>query len=72
MSSQTLAQARAVALDPTPDRGVIGVETTLLQQFLNIAQRKGTAKIPPDRTKYEDGFGLSPFSRSFHIAGQQP
>jgi hypothetical protein len=40
---------------------VIDIETALLQQFLNIAQRKRIAKIPPDRTKYESGFGLPPF-----------
>ena len=39
----------------------VDVETTLLQQFLNIAQRKSIAKIPPDRTEYEAGFGLPPF-----------
>jgi hypothetical protein len=40
---------------------VIDIETALLQQFLNIAQRQRIAKIPPDRTKYETGFGLPPF-----------
>lgn len=61
MSSQTLLQFGAVVLDPAPDRGVIDVETTFLEQFLNIAQRKRIAKIPSDRTKYEDGLDLSPF-----------
>jgi hypothetical protein len=63
-----------------PDGCVIDVETTLLQQLLNIAQRKRIAKIPPDSTKYESGFGLSPFedrgsvtiSRFFHVTTQQP
>jgi hypothetical protein len=40
---------------------VIDIETALLQQLLNIAQRQRIAKIPPDRTKYEAGFGLPPF-----------
>jgi len=40
---------------------VIDIETALLQQLLNIAQRERIAKIPPDRTKYEAGFGLPPF-----------
>jgi hypothetical protein len=40
---------------------VIDIETALLQQLLNIAQRKRIAKIPPDCTKYEAGFGLPPF-----------
>jgi hypothetical protein len=39
----------------------IDIETTLLQQLLNIAQRKRIAKIPSGRTKYEAGFGLPPF-----------
>src|ERR1035441_9328811 len=42
-------------------RCVVGVEIALLQQLLNIAQRKRIAKIPPDRTKYKAGFGLPPF-----------
>jgi hypothetical protein len=64
-------QLRAVTLHPTPDRGVTDVETTLLQQFLNIAQRKRKAKIPPDSTKYESAFGLSPFEdrgSGYHFA----
>jgi hypothetical protein len=40
---------------------MIDIATTLLQQFLNIAQRKRIAEIPPNRTKYEAGFGLPPF-----------
>jgi hypothetical protein len=50
---------------------VVDVETALLQQFLNIAQRKRIAKIPPDRTKYEAGFGLPPFEdrgSGYHFA----
>jgi hypothetical protein len=37
------------------------METTLLQQLLNIAQRERIAKTPPDGTKDETGFGLPPF-----------
>jgi hypothetical protein len=40
---------------------VIDIETALFQQLLNIAQRQRIAKVPPDRTKYEAGFGLPPF-----------
>jgi hypothetical protein len=50
---------------------VIDLETTLLQKFLNIAQRKRIAKIPPDCTKYEARFGLSPFEdhgSGYHFA----
>jgi hypothetical protein len=61
MLSQSLLQLRAVILHPAPDRCVIDIEATLLQQLLNIAQRQRIAKIPPDRTKYEAGFGLPPF-----------
>jgi hypothetical protein len=35
---------------------VVDVETALLHPFLNIAQRKRIAKIPPDGTKDETGF----------------
>src|ERR1019366_6659000 len=71
MLSQSLLQLRAVILHPAPDRCVIDIEATLLQQLLNIAQRKRVAKIPPDRTKYEAGFGLPPFEdrrSGYHFA----
>src|ERR1019366_10167777 len=32
-----------------------------IQEPLNITQRQRIAKIPPDRTEYEAGFGLPPF-----------
>ena len=48
-------------LHPPPDRCVIDIETALLQQLLNIAQRQRIEKIPPDRTKYEAGLSLPPF-----------
>jgi len=80
MPSQSLLQLRAVILHPAPDGCVIDMETALLQQLLNIAQRERIAKIPPDRTEYEAGFGLTPFenrgsgyiSRFFHVTSKQP
>ena len=71
MPSQSLLQLRAVIPHPTPNRGVVDVETTLLQQLLNIAQRERIAKIPPDRAKYDAGFGLPPFEdrrSAYHFA----
>jgi hypothetical protein len=50
---------------------VVNIETTLLQQLLNIAQRKRITKIPPDGTKDEAGFGLPPFEdrgSNYHFA----
>jgi hypothetical protein len=61
MLSQSLLQLRAVILHPAPDRCVIDIETTLFQQLLNIAQRERIAKIPPDGTEDDAGFGLPPF-----------
>src|SRR5271166_6026291 len=61
MLSQSLLQLRAVRLHPAPDGCVIDIETALLQQLLNIAQRERIAKVPPDRAEYEAGFGLPPF-----------
>jgi hypothetical protein len=80
MLSQSLLQLKAAILHPTPDRCVVDAETTLLQQLLNLAQRKRIAKIPPDGTKDDAGFGLPPFedrgsgyhSRFFHVTGQSP
>ncbi len=71
MRSQSLLQLRAVILRPAPDRCVIDIETALLQQLLNIAQRERIAKVPPDRTKYDPGFGLPPFEdrgSGYHLA----
>jgi hypothetical protein len=61
MPSQSLLQLWAVTLHPAPNRRVIDMETALLQQLLDIAQRKRIAKIPPGRTTYKAGFGLPPF-----------
>jgi hypothetical protein len=77
MPSQSLLKLGAVILHPAPDRCVVDVETALLQQLLNIAQRKRIAKIPPDSTKYEAGFGLPPFedrgsSSHFAILSRHP
>jgi hypothetical protein len=36
------------------------METAFLEQLFHIAQRKRVAKIPPDGTKDEAGFGLPP------------
>jgi hypothetical protein len=50
---------------------VVDVETTLLQQLLNIAQRERIAKLQPDRTKDDAGFGLPPFEdrrSGYHFA----
>jgi hypothetical protein len=44
MPSQSLLQLRTITLHPAPDRCVVDVETTLLQQFLHIPQRKRIAK----------------------------
>jgi hypothetical protein len=47
------------------------METALFEQLLNIAQRERTAKIPPDGTKDEAGFGLPPFEdrgSGYHFA----
>ena len=71
MPSQSLLQLRPVILHPAPDGCVIDMETALLQQLLNIAQRQRIAKIPPDRTEYEAGFGLPPFEdrgSGYHFA----
>jgi hypothetical protein len=49
MPSQSLLQLRAVILHPAPDRCVVDVETTLLQQLLNIAQRERIANRTAQR-----------------------
>jgi hypothetical protein len=47
------------------------METAFLEQLFNIAQRKRVAKIPPDGTKDEAGFGLPPLEdrgSGYHFA----
>ncbi len=71
MPSQSPFQLRAVILHPAPDGCVIDIETALLQQLFNIAQRQRIAKIPPHRTEYEAGFGLTSFEdrgSGYHFA----
>src|SRR6516164_7935022 len=80
MPSQSLLQLRAVILHPTPNCGVVDVETTLLQQLLNLAQRERIAKIPPDGTKDDARSvcrhlkiaGRVTISRFFHVITQLP
>ena len=80
MPSQSLLQLRAVILHPTPNRGLVDVETTLLQQRLNIAQRERMAKnhrtaqrmMPGSVCRHLKIAGRVIISRLFHVTSQQP
>src|SRR5215472_5773982 len=46
MTAQPLFQCGTVTLNPTPDRRVIRLQTTLSEQLFDIAQRERIPKIP--------------------------
>ena len=60
MASHPLLQFRTIPLYPPPYSRMIGLQTTFLQQFSDIAQGKRVAKIPADRTENQLRLGLPP------------
>ena len=60
MAAQPLVRFWTVALNPTPDGGVAGLQAALHQQFLDIAQGKRIPQVPTNRPQDELGFGLPP------------
>ena len=59
MPSHPLLDFGTIALYPTPDRRMIGSQTALVKQLLDIPERERVAKIPADRTKDEFRLGLA-------------
>ena len=51
MTAQPLFQFGTVTLNPAPDRRVIGLQTALGEQLLDIAERQRVPKIPAHGTK---------------------
>src|ERR1019366_367810 len=51
MTAQPLFQFGTVALNPTPDRSVIRLQTALGEQLFDIAERERVPKIPAHGTK---------------------
>src|SRR5262249_8978387 len=60
MRSSSLLQFWGVALNPSPDRRMVDLQTTLDQQFPYLAIRKGVSKIPAHGTKDDLGGEVPP------------
>src|SRR6516225_7197124 len=48
MTPHPLFQFRTIPLHPTPDRGVVRLQTALGQQLFDVAERERVPKIPAD------------------------
>jgi hypothetical protein len=46
MTAQPLLEFRPVALNPSPDRSVVGLQAALGEQFFDIAEGERVPKIP--------------------------
>src|SRR6266852_5551712 len=70
MAAQPLFQFGTVALNPAPDRRMVGFQTALGEQFFDIAERERMPKIPADCAENEFGRRLPPLEdrRSRYIA----
>ena len=62
MRSLPKRQLGCVALDPSPDGGVVDVDAALGQQFLDFAVRQAVTEIPTDGANDDLGFKLPPLA----------
>jgi hypothetical protein len=53
-----------IPLDPTPHRDVIGVQTSLGKQLLDVPVRQGKTQIPTNRQKDDFRFELPPLEQT--------
>src|SRR5215831_7868047 len=60
MRSSPLLQLWGVALNPSPDRRMVNLQTMLDQQFSDLAIRQGVSKIPANGTKDDLGGEVPP------------
>ena len=56
-----LVQLRGVALNPSPDRGVVNWQAALGEQLFDVSVGKGEPQIPTDSTRDYLGFEMAPF-----------
>src|SRR5262249_21304007 len=69
--AQTSFQFRAVTLDPSPHRDVIGVQAPLGQQLLHITIGKREAQIPTDSQENHLRFKLAPLEQTRNRTREQ-
>src|SRR5689334_24461448 len=60
MRSSPLFEFRCIVLNPSPDRRMVDLQTTLDQQFSDLAIRQGVSKIPANGTKDDLGGEVPP------------
>src|SRR5215472_10389058 len=60
MRSSSLLEFRCIVLNPSPDRRMVDLQTTLDQQFSDLAIRQGVSKIPADGTENDLWCEVSP------------
>src|SRR6202022_1170065 len=62
--AQTSFHFWGIPLDPTPHREVIGVQTSLGEQLLDVPVRQGKTQIPTNRQKDDFRFELPPLEQT--------
>ena len=62
--AQTSFHFWGIPLDPTPHRDVIGVQTSLGEQLLDVPVRQGKTQIPTNRQKDDFRFELPPLEQT--------
>ena len=56
-------QFRRIALDPTPDGGVVRSQTSLGEKLLHVTIRERKPQIPPHRAGDHRRFEVAPFEQ---------
>jgi hypothetical protein len=69
--AQTSLQFQGVALDPSPDRDVIGALASLGEQLFDVAVRKGKAQVPPHCQENHLRLKLPPLEKTANRRGQE-
>src|SRR5260370_41767423 len=62
--AQTSFHFWGIPLDPTPHRNVIGVQTSLGEQLLDVPARQGKTQIPTNPQKDDFRFELPPLDHT--------
>ena len=62
-AAATFIQFRRIALDPSPDSGVVGRQAALGEKFLDVTIGERKSQIPSHRTGDHRGFEVAPFEQ---------
>jgi len=61
----TLVQFGRIALDPSPDAGVVSWQASLGEKLLDVTIRERKSQVPPNCTGDHRGFEVSPFEQGW-------